>query len=327
MFQPTLSERLKKEWRALERPERRVRYLQKGGHVVWIVVRAFLLIGMGFVLMYPLMMALSISFRTQADLLDPSVVWIPKHLTLDNLQYAWKELEYLTSLGNTAQLSVVSSLLQIVSCAVVAYGFARFEFPLKKLCFALVIFTIIVPEQVLFIPKYLMFTDFNFLGAGWISQLLTGEDINLLNNPLVMYLPALLGVGIRSGLFIFILNQFYRNLPRELEEAAYIDGCNAYSTFLRIVLPNARTSILTVFLFSIVWYWNDYFQASMYFVNMNTLSTMLARLSDTAINFESTFKSVTLQAGSLLLILPMLILFLCFERFFTEGLERSGIVG
>lgn len=327
MAQSTLSERLKQEWQALERPERRIRYLQKGGHAVWIVARTFFLIGMSFVLLYPLMMALSISFRTQADLLDPSVVWIPKHFTLENLKFTWNELEYPNSLLNTAMLSVVSSLLQVMSCAVVAYGFARFDFPLKNLCFALVIFTIIVPEQVLFIPKYLMFTDFNFLGVGWLSKLFTGEDINLLNNPLVMYLPALLGVGIRSGLFIFILNQFYRNLPRELEEAAYIDGCNAYSTFLRIVLPNARTSILTVFLFSIVWYWNDYFQASMYFVNMNTLSTMLARLSDTAVNFSSTLKSVTLQAGSLLLILPMLILFLCFERFFTEGLERSGIVG
>lgn len=327
MSQSTWQQRMQSELQALQRPERRVRYLQKGGHVVWVIARALFLIGMGFVLLYPLLMALSISFRTRADLLDPSVVWIPKHFTLENIEFAWKELEYLTSLKNTALLSLVSSLLQIISCAVVAYGFARFKFPGKNLLFALVIFTIVVPEQVLFIPKYLMYQDFNFLGIGWIVSLFTGEKVNLLNNPLVMYLPALLGVGIRSGLFIYIFNQFYRNLPRELEEAAYIDGCGYYATFLRIVLPNARTSVLTVFLFSVVWYWNDYFQASMYFVNMNTLSTMLARLSDTAINFESTLKSVRLQAGSLLLILPMLILFLCFERFFTEGLERSGIVG
>lgn len=310
MFSANGAQSIKKTLAGLERPETRRRWLFKGGHVVWVIARTLFLVGMGFVLMYPLLMALSVAFRSQKDLLDPSVIWIPKHFTLENVQWALDNLEYFPSLWNTVKLSLVSSLLQIASCAVVAYGFARFKFKGKKLFFALVIFTIIVPEQVVYIPKYLMY-----------------KDMYLLNNPLCMYLPALLGVGIRSGLFIYIFNQFYRNLPKELEEAAYIDGCGYYSTFLRIVLPNSRTSVLTVFLFSVVWYWNDYFQASMYFFNMNTHSTMLARLADQAINFDSTTASVRLQACCLLVILPMLLLFLCFERFFTQGLERSGIVG
>lgn len=325
----SLSQRLKNSFQGLERPEKRRRVLYKGGHIVWVLTRLLFLVGMSFVLLYPLLMALSVAFRSPKDLLDPSVIWIPRDITMDNIHWALDNLEYFSSLWNTVKLSMISSLLQITSCAVVAYGFARFRFLGKNILFALVVFTIVVPEQVIYIPKYLMFKDFSMFGLGYIGSLFTGRvwTVNLLNNPLAMYLPALLGVGIRSGLFIYIFNQFYRNLPLELEEAAYIDGCGYYSTFLRIVLPNSRTSILTVFLFSMVWYWNDYFQANMYFFNMNTHSTMLARLSNQAINFDSITSSVRLQACCLLVILPMLILFLCFERFFTQGLERSGIVG
>ena len=148
----------------------------------------------------------------------------------------------------------------------------------------------------------------------------------MLNTPYVLYLPALLGVGIRSGLFIYIFRQFYRNLPKELEDAAYIDGCGYYKTFFRIILPNARTSILTVLLFSVVWYWNDYFMTSMY-TSINTVSTALSMLAESSVNLDSYIKPSLLQSGCLLVMLPLLILYLCCERFFTGGIERSGIVG
>ena len=268
--------------------------------------------------MYPLLMALSVAFRSQKDLLDPSVIWIPKHFTLENVQWALDNLEYFPSLWNTVKLSLVSSLLQIASCAVVAYGFARFKFKGKKLFFALVIFTIIVPEQVIYIPKYLMY-----------------KDMFLLNNPLCMYLPALLGVGIRSGLFIYIFNQFYRNLPKELEDAAYLDGCGPLRTFAQIMVPNARSSFLTVFLFSVVWYWNDYYVSSSFFTNNETIAMMVKNLNtqlnlflfnDATVQVSVREKIVWLEAGCLLSITPILIMYVFLQKYFTEGIERSGLV-
>lgn len=301
---------------------------RKIGKILWSICRALFLFGMGFVLLYPLLLALSISFREQQDMLNPAVVWIPRHFTLDNIKNVIEQMDYWNALKNTLSLTFISVILQVASCAFVGYGFARFNFRCKNLLFALVIFTIIVPPQVVYIPNYLMYKDFNFFGIGSLVGLFTGKDltVNLLNTPYVLYLPALLGVGIRSGLFIYIFRQFYRNLPKELEDAAYIDGCGYYKTFFRIILPNARTSILTVLLFSVVWYWNDYFMTSMY-TSINTVSTALSMLAESSVNLDAYIKPSLLQSGCLLVMLPLLILYLCCERFFTGGIERSGIVG
>ncbi len=295
---------------------------------LWASFRTLFLIGMSFVLLYPLLISLSIAFRHQEDLFNPAVVWIPRRYTLENIVLAMEQLDYWQSLKNTLQIGLGSVILQVFSCMLIGYGFARFKFRFKNIFFALVIFTIIVPPQVVYIPNYLMYKDFNFFGIGKLIGLFTGKDlvVNLLNTPYVMYLPAALGVGIRSGLFIYIFNQFYRNLPKELEDAAYIDGCGYYRTFFKIIIPSVRTIVMTVFLFSLVWYWNDYFITSMY-MNKNTVSIALAVLSEIAINIDQYLKPTLMQAGSLLIMAPLLIIYIVFERFFTEGIERTGIVG
>ncbi|MHB1452602.1 MAG: carbohydrate ABC transporter permease [Saccharofermentanales bacterium] len=304
------------------------KYKKSTRKFLWSIFRGLFLFGMSFVLLYPLLISLSVSLRGEADLFNPAVIWIPRNVTILNILNTIEEMDYWNALRNTMKLSFVSVLLQVISCAVVGYGFARFRFRFKGLFFGLVIFTIIVPPQVIYIPNYLMYKDFDYFGLGTLIGLFTGNKIvtNLLNTPYVMYLPALLGVGIRSGLFIYIFNQFYRNLPKDLEDAAYIDGCGYYRTFLKIILPNAKTVMLTVFLFSLVWYWNDYFVTSMY-INTNTVSTALAILAGVAINIDAYMSPSLLQSGCLLVMLPLLLIYLCFERFFTEGIERTGIVG
>ena len=109
-------------------------------------------------------------------------------------------------------------------------------------------------------PSFIQMTNFNMFGVADILSVLSGHDvkINLTNTPWVMYLPAILGMGLRSGLFIYMFRQFFRNIPKELEEAAIIDGCGPYRTFLRVMVPNAGAIFLTAFLFSLVWYWNEY---------------------------------------------------------------------
>jgi len=284
---------------------------------LWVLIRLTFLVGLSFVVLYPVLISLSVAFRSPEDITDPAVLWIPKNFTLLNITETLKFMNYWKSLGNSFKIGIISSLLQVVSCALVGYGFARFRFKFKGLFFSMVIFTIIVPPQVVFVPTYLMYRDFH-----------------MLDTPAVMWLPALLGVGIRSGLFIYIFRQFYRNLPKELEDAALVDGCGAYKTYFKIIIPCAKPAFLTVFLFSVVWYWNDYYNTVMYFTNTQTVTTALARLSAAMLSADpnGVIKDVYLmsarnQAACLLTLLPMLLIYIVFHRFFTEGVERTGIVG
>lgn len=288
------------------------------GKIVWGIFCALILFGLSFIILYPLFFMVSMAFRSTADISDPSVIWVPRHFTLENILDALKFMDYGETLKNTFSLSIVSSLLQIVSCSLVGYGLARFRFRGRGLMFALVILTIIIPPQVLYTPTYLMY-----------------RSLNLINTPWPLYLPAMLGVGIKSGLFIYIFRQFYINLPSELEDAAYIDGCGHVKTFLRIIIPNAGVAFLTVFLFSLVFYWNDYYNVSMYLNNRKTVSTALSTLASAfltdskyeAIIFNPYMASTRMQAGCLLSMLPLLLIYLALQRFFVTGIERTGIVG
>ena len=151
-----------------------------------------------------------------------------------------------------------------------------------------------------------------------------------------MYLPAATGNGIRSGLMILIFIQFFRGMPKELEDAAYLDGCSPFGTFLRVMMPNALSSLLTVFLFSVVFYWNDYYVSSTFFTNNKTVSLMLKNLSsqlslmlfnDATVQISAREQIVWMEAGCLISIMPILIMYIFLQKYFTEGIERSGIVG
>lgn len=295
--------------------------------------RTALFIGLIYVILYPILYMISTTFRTDADILDPSVVWIPKHFTLTNIQQAFVSMQYLSSLWNTIYIMMVSALLQVGVTAVVGYGFARFRFRFKKLLFALVLFTIVVPAQTTIIPVFINFSHFDVLGIVKLISALSGTDINLrlTNTPFVMYLPALFGMGIRSGLFIYIFRQFFRNMPKELEEAAMIDGCGAWRTFVRVMIPNAGSVFLTATIFSMVWYWNDYYLSSMLMDQVMTITVALSRLQEAIWNFVSAsdlqLVMIRMQAGCLLAILPPLLAYIFVQNKFTQSVERSGIVG
>lgn len=304
---------------------------------LFALARYLLLIGVSFILLYPLLYMLSNAVKPIEQAYDASVIWLPKSFTLDNFRDAARAIDYWDSLKTTVSVSFVSAILQIISCMLAGYGFARFQFRLKSILFALVILTIIVPEQLVAIPTYMQYRRFTFGGLLSLFPFLTGGRgyINLIDTPFVFYLPALLGAGFKSGLFIFIYRQFFRGLPRELEDSAALDGCGFTGTFLRVMLPNARPAMVTVFLFSVVWYWNEYFAPAMYMSNNWTLSTALAvikyNLAQTSMegsNYLDAFLYVTrVQAAALLVIAPLLIMYIFLQRFFTESIERTGIVG
>lgn len=318
--------------RAAAPPKRRRR--RHAASIVWAIVRAVLLISLSYVLLYPLLSMLSVAVRPYTELADPSVVWIPKSLTLDNFVKAWEAMDYGNTLLTTLQLNVVSSLLQVACAAVTGYGFARFEFRGKKLFFALVILTILVPPQTFVIPSFLDYNRFDFFGVGSLIGLFTGEPltVNLLNTAWTFYLPALFANGLRGGLFVFIFRQFFRGLPRELEDAAYIDGCGFVRTFLSIMVPLAGAAFLSSFLFSLVWYWNDTLSISMFFTEKKTVSYALDMVGQSLTSsFEEQgnyfLKSARLQAACVLTVGPMVLVYMVLQRYFTESIDKVGIKG
>jgi len=287
---------------------------------IWAFFRTLLLVSIGFIVMYPLIYMVSCTFRERSDMNDPTVVWIPKHFTLDILKETAEATDFANTLTNTLILNIGCSAVQVLSCSFTGYGFARFNFKGKKVLFAVVIMMILVPVQVISLPLYSQFRFF--------------FGINLIDTMWTMYLPAITANGISSGLMILVFRQFFRGLPKELEDASYIDGCGPFGTFVRIILPNSVSTIITVFLFSAVFYWNDYYINSMFFSSTKTFSFMLANL-ESELNLKL-FNSATVQispreqtvwkeAGCLMSVTPILIIYIFLQRYFTEGIERSGL--
>ena len=318
---------------------------------VWPIFRFLILFGLCFVILYPLIYMFSTAFRPNVQMTDPSIIWIPKSLTLSNMMDVLDIMKYPTALLTTLKINIVCSLLSVVVCAITGYGLARFNFKGKGLCFAIVIMQIIVPPQITVIPLYLQWAFFRGFGivellfkAGVTSifgKNITPFDddptrhfVSMINVPIVMYAPAFFANGIKSGLFIVIFRQFFRGLPIELEDAAYLDGCGPFKTFIRIMVPNAASSFLTVFLFSIVWYWNDFYISSTFFNNNCTIALSLQKLSDNldqqlfnGAQVGTRKKIVWLESGCLVSIAPILLMYIFLQKYFTEGLARSGLTG
>ena len=299
---------------------------KKAAEAVFPIFRFIILFGLGFVILYPLIYMVSCAFRERGDMNDPTIMWIPRHFTLDIMKETLDAMGFPNTLITTLFLNVGCALVQVASCAVTGYGFARFKFKGQKLLFAVVIMMILVPPQVIALTLY---SQFRYFGIGEFT-------VNLIDTPLTMYLPALTANGIRAGLMILIFRQFFKGLPREIEDAAYIDGCGPFRTFLQVMIPNASAAFLTVFLFSLVWYWNDYYVSATFFTDTRTISLMLRSL-DTELK-RKLFGTISAEispreqivwkeAGCLISITPLLIVYVFLQKHFIEGIERSGIVG
>lgn len=297
---------------------------------IFVILKILLFVGLMYILLKPILFMLSTALKSREDLIDPTVVWIPRHITLDNFKLAFNSLSYFKSFFNSILVSVIPAIFNVVSCSMIGYGLARFKFRERELIFALIIFTLIVPPQVLLIPLYIFYQRFDILG---IVKLVRGEPLNLLDSYYPIIFPTILGGGLRSGLFIYIFRQFFHGISRELEEAAYIDGCSPFQTYLRIFIPNSIPALTTVFLFSLVWHWNDAFEPAVFISDFNkyTLSLNLANLRAIITGGTQIWDPLLIlppqYAGAILVIVPMLILYIFTQRLFVESVERTGIVG
>lgn len=287
------------------------------GRILWWLIRTGLLFGLSFILVYPMLFMLSNSFKPVIENYDPSVIWIPKSLTLQNFINAIDVMQFPVALANTISVNMVTALIQIFSCLIIGYGFARFKFTGRGILFAMVLLTIIVPQQTIASSLYKNFSD-----------------LKLINSNLLFYIPALMGMGLKSGLYIFVFRQFFRGLPKDLEDAATVDGCGTFKIFFRIMLPNAMPALFTVFLFSIVWQWSDFYGPAMYLgkstiaTALYNFTTNLAELPGMGNNiWDPFFVSTRIQAACLLSVLPLIVIYIFTQRYFVEGIERTGLVG
>lgn len=297
------------------------------------VCRFILLFGMCFMILQPILNKISVSFMEEQDLYNPVVVAIPEHFTTDNYALAAEIMDYSHSVVNSLVISLTIAVLQITVCTLVGYGFARFDFPLKKFWFACVLMVVLVPPQTISTSLHLHFRFFDILG---IFKATTGATVNLRGSVLPYYLMSAGCMGLKNGLYIYMIRQFFRNIPKELEEAAYVDGCGTLKTFVRIMLPDAKPILTSCFLFAFVWQWTDGFYSRLFLGRIGLVSTSLSTIIDGLGAYLQRLLGVSQvpsvgyancisSTGTLMIIVPVLVLYLFAQKGFVESLSSSGI--
>jgi multiple sugar transport system permease protein len=294
--------------------------------------RALLLFGLCFMIIQPLIIRFSTSLMVESDLYDSTIVLLPRHVTLDNYRIVGDLTNLPISLVNTLWTSLLVSLCQVVACTLVGYGFARYSFPLKKFWFACVVLLIIVPPQTIQTSLYVSFAAFDIFG---IFKALTGGPINLRTSAIPYVLMSLTCMGLKDGLYIYMLRQYFKGIPKSLEEAAYVDGCSTMHTFLKIMLPDALPTIASCFLFSFVWQWTDLFYSrnflssySIYSVQLSSIVSRMSRYfnkgSDAAMVVPNARQQQLIFVGVLICSVPLIILYIFTQRTFVESIAMSG---
>ena len=294
--------------------------------------RALLLFGLCFMIIQPLLTRFGTSLMAEKDLYDSTVVLVPRNPTLDNYRIVFDLTDFPRSMLNTLWTSLLVSVLQVVSCTLVGYGFARFDFPLKKLWFACVVALIIIPPQTIATALYMNFANFDVFG---IIKALTGKTISLHGSLVPYTLMSLTCMGLKDGLYIYMLRQYFSGIPKSLEEAAYVDGCGTMHTFVKIMLPDAMPTITSCFLFSFVWQWTDLFYTRNFLSGMSIYSTQLSSIVSRMNRYFSSDASKPIivpvgrqqqliSIGVLICCIPLVILYLFAQRTFVESIVMSG---
>lgn len=308
---------------------KRSRLIHKFKATLFSVIKFIILLGISYIILGPIINIVANSFYSPTDVYNPSVFLFPLNPTTDNYGLTYSRLEYWKTLGWSLLYVVALTGIQIIITSMAGYGFARFDFPFKKILFACVIITIVLPTHTIMLPLYQHFRNWDLFG---IFEVALGNKINLLSSETPMFLMTLLGSGLRSGLFIYIFRQFFRGLPKEIEEAAFIDGAGMAYTYLRIMMPNAIPSIVTVTVFSMVWQYNDMFYVNLFSMPSSKHITFRLSTVQSTIEFVDQIKDpmisqLNVYAGVILVVLPILAIYLLLQKYFIEGVERSGIVG
>ncbi len=317
-----------------ERNRRSEGYLLRREVIRWCVSigRALLLFGLCFMIIQPMLLRFSTGFMEEKDLYDSTIVLVPRHLTLDNYKIVFDLTKFPGSMINTLWVSLLVSVLQVVSCTFVAYGFARYNFPLKKFWFACVVMLIIVPPSTIQTSLYMNFAAFDVFG---IIKAATGRALNLRTTMVPYVVMSLTCMGLKNGLYIYMMRQYFKNVPDSLEEAAFVDGCSTLRTFAQIMLPDAMPTIASCFLFSFVWQWTDLFYTRNFLSNKsmyaNELSVIVSRMgryfsadASKAVIVPVGRQQQLISIGVLVCCIPLIILYCFTQKTFVQSLAMTG---
>ena len=308
------------------------KFLKHASSVAYSVFRLALLIAIGYIVIYPVIYMISSSVKTTAAFADPSVIYIPKHITFEYYSLALEAIDYKDSIISTVKYEIVSAVIEILICSFIAYGLARFDFKGKKFLNFVLLLTILVPVQMIIVPIMTNYSQLDVIGILGLLNRFTGIDLrpNILGTVWTFYLPSIFGVGLRSGILIYIYIQFFSGLPKELEEAAWIDGAGLFRTFFSIAVPSSSVVYTTVTLFALIWHWNDYYLAVMYLSDKFPLAVRIYVIDNliTAVNIWGGGSAVAIKsAACFMFIAPMLVIYLFMQRKFVQSIDRVGITG
>lgn len=333
----------------LERMKNKVFSVYFLKNVVWYAFRVLLMIGVSYVILFPFFSKIAGSFMSPSDFVDPTVNIIPKNFTLEIYKAIIVENGYFKAFINTAFLSLITAFLQTFVACLVGYGLAKFKFKGSGLVFVLVIFTMVVPHESLRLSMMMHFRYFDIggvqaLGIPGVMQFFTGifsggfkngMTLNLMNTFAPLIILSVCGLGFKNGLYIFMMRQFFRGVPDELEESAYVDGSNTFRTFFQIILPLSIPMMITIFLFAFSWQWTDDFYTKLFFTSttnkmllMPDIVTMPASLETAASYAASKLYAIAVNnTAGIMIIFPLVIMYLFCQRYLVQGIERSGLVG
>ena len=312
----------------MQNPINRAR-LQKQALSIGINIIRWAFFGLiAFVVIYPLFIQIATVFMTKEDIYNMAVRYIPRNFSLKNFQDAWASLDLEITYPATIIYTLTVTLLNVASCTLVGYALARFKFALNKPLTLLCVLGLVLPPDLLQIPLFNFFRNFNFFGL--IPMINNGEPLNFIDTSVPGIVLATLAAGVRCGLYILIMRQFFGGMPKEMEEAASIDGCGPIGTFFRVMMPGAKTMMITIGLFSFVWTWTDC-DFNYNFMRQSKILPVLLRdfngTTSDATAIDQVSLSLQAYAGILFLVIPLLILYLFTQRYFVESVERSGLVG
>lgn len=284
---------------------------------LWRIVRLVIIAGISFMILYPFIIKGFNAVKTIDDFTDPTVRFISRNPTLDNIKVCIQKLRFQVAGVNSLELALLTSVLQVAVCTLIGYGFGRFKFRGRNIVFGAVIFTLLVPPQTIMIPMFMQFRFFSLFGFG---------GINVLDSFTPFIILSATGLGLKNGLYIYMMRQFFRGMPKELEEAAYIDGSGLFKTFLTIMVPAAVPMLITIFLFSFSWQWTDIFYSALFFNKLPVLTRTIADVASITQQDPIMFANLR-NTASMLVIIPLMLVYIGAQRFFIQGIERSGIVG
>ncbi|NLO10382.1 MAG: carbohydrate ABC transporter permease [Clostridiales bacterium] len=271
-----------------------------------VIYHVLVLIG-GFIMVYPVLWMITGSLKNNTEILNGALSLIPPNWRWDNFVRGWKGfggVTFATFFRNSFMITIISTFATVISSACIAYSFARLRYRGRKFMFTMMIMTMLLPGQVLLIPTYIIY-----------------NKLGLVPSVIPLILPHFLG----QAFFIYQMMQFMAGIPRELDEAAFVDGCSRYSIFTRIIIPLLKPSIITTVIIQFYWKWDD-FQGPLVYLSQPTSYTVSIALKLFADSTSTTDYGAMFSMSTLSLI-PVFLIFLFFNRYLTEGISTSGLKG